>query len=386
MKNRDIIHYAFINLKKRLMSSIFIGLSVVVLSFFVSFVLILAVNFNENYKKTSLNYLDNKVIYQYSGNLDHEYAEDLIKNNSKGNLVLATKVIINKEILICKNFDRNQTDKYNLYDAIVNRSLNYAIGDKITIAETTYIVKDFFESDTYSISVNFDSFSNYDIYVYYANNENGLKNVERIVKKLNEFYNSNFKNKKYESFKISNLVMHIINVLCVVLVIVTIVFFALMMSNYIMLQTDENDILSNILTICGAKKGDLIKIQLLENLFIISLANLVGAVLSLFLINILSFIFIKNKIINIIIFLLIPIWILINLIKNIIYKISYTLGAHILEGFNYKYINIHVNNVFIILAFVVVFIPILITFVVFLNVRHKFDETINLLNEVSYEK
>lgn len=34
------------------------------------------------------------------------------------------------------------------------------------------------------------------------------------------------------------------------------------------------------------------------------------------LINILSFIFIKNKIINIIIFLLIPIWILINLIKN----------------------------------------------------------------------
>ena len=53
---------------------------------------------------------------------------------------------------------------------------------------------------------------------------------------------------------------------------------------------------------------------------------------------------------------------------------------------NYKYINIHVNNVFIILAFVVVFIPILITFVVFLNVRHKFDETINLLNEVSYEK
>lgn len=34
MKNRDIIHYAFINLKKRLMSSIFIGLSVVVLSFF----------------------------------------------------------------------------------------------------------------------------------------------------------------------------------------------------------------------------------------------------------------------------------------------------------------------------------------------------------------
>lgn len=41
MKNRDIIHYAFINLKKRLMSSIFIGLSVVVLSFFVSFVLIL---------------------------------------------------------------------------------------------------------------------------------------------------------------------------------------------------------------------------------------------------------------------------------------------------------------------------------------------------------
>lgn len=359
MKNRDIINYAFINLKKRLMSSIFIGLSVVVLSFFVSFVLILAVNFNENYKKTSLNYLDNKVIYQYSGNLDHEYAEDLIKNNSKGNLILATKVIINKEILICKNFDRNQTDKYNLYDAIVNRNLNYAIGDKITISETTYIVKDFFESDTYSISVNFDSFSNYDIYVYYANNENGLKNVERIVKKLNEFYNSNFKNKKYESFKISNLVMHIINVLCVVLVIVTIVFFALMMSNYIMLQTDENDILSNILTICGAKKGDLIKIQLLENLFIISLANLVGAVLSLF---------------------------LINLIKNIIYKITYTLGAHILEGFNYKYINIHVNNVFIILAFVVVFIPILITFVVFLNVRHKFDETINLLNEVSYEK
>ena len=62
------------------------------------------------------------------------------------------------------------------------------------------------------------------------------------------------------------------------------------------------------------------------------------------------------------------------------------ISRKILEGFNYKYINIHVNNVFIILAFVVVFIPILSTFVVFLNVRHKFDETINLLNEVSYEK
>lgn len=359
MKSKDIIHYASFNLKKRLKSSLFIGLSVVVLSFFVSFILIFAVNFNSSYKKTSLNYLDNKLIYEYSGNLDHTYARDLIEDNSKKNLVLATNVIINNEILICKNLDRNQADKYDIHEASVNKKLNYSIGDKITINESTYIVKDFFESDTYSVAVNFDNFFNYDIYVYYSNNENELKNVEGILKKLNEFYDSNYKNVKYESFKVSNLVMQIINGLCIILIIITIIFFALMMSNYIMLQNDENDILNNILTICGAKKGDLIKIQLLENLVIISFANLVGAILSLF---------------------------SINLIKNIIFKISYTLGTYILEGFNYKYVNIYINNVFIIISFVIVFIPILITFVVFFNVRHRFDETINLLNEVNYEK
>ncbi len=360
MKKNDIFHYGICNFSKHYKASIILGLCIVALSFFISFCLLLSVNLNFNLKKTNLNYLNDRIIFSYSGDADSSYALELIKGNNNNNLNISTKLSFNDYKFVCRHFN-NKKEQLNFdeYEILINEKYDFSIGDRLCIFENEYMVKGFFSSNTFDIIMDFDTLPDFNFDVYFSLNENKMKGVFDVLKELNNRYEIDDHNDKFNSFNTLNIIINVVNVFLSILLVFAVISYSLLISNDLILRIENNNIFYNILSICGAKRKDILKIEILGDSIIIAIANLLGFCISLF-----------TK----------------PLLKKIIYRVTYGLATNVLEGFNLDYISVELDHIYFIVSIGVILIPIIIIIFVYMNIKYKTKKSIVKLNEVMYEK
>lgn len=360
MRKNDIFHYGIRNFSKHYKASIALGLCIVALSFFISFCLLLSVNLNCSLKKTNLNYLNDRIIFSYYGEEDSSYALELIKSNDNNNLNISTELSINDYKFVCRHFNnKKEQQNFDEYEILINEKYGYSIGDKLCLSYKEYTIKGFLSSNTFDIVMDFDTLPDFNFDVYFSLNENEMKGVSDVLKELDTRYETDNHNDKFNAFNTLNIIINVVNIFLSILLVVAVISYSLLISNDLFLRIENNNIFYNILSICGAKKKDILKIEILGDSIIIAIANLLGSCISLF-----------TK----------------PVLKKIIYRVAYGLATNVLEGFNLDYISVELKHIYFIVSIEVILIPIIIIIFVYMTIKYKTKKSIVILNEVMYEK